>query len=118
MKQIDENTFISNGWKWQIHFKQDGIAVAFVSPDNGQVTRSSEWELNILELDGRWSMVAGHCFDYGYDGKDAALAVAEQLVKTQQHERMAVAANLYAAFRKDFISFSTTQATQWSSVIA
>jgi hypothetical protein len=114
MKQIDENTFISNGWKWQIHFKQDGIAVAFVSPDNDQVTRNSGWELNILEPSGRWSMVAGHCFDYGYDGKGAALAVAEQLVKMQQHERMVAAANLYAAFRNNILH-GMTQATQWSA---
>jgi hypothetical protein len=102
-----ENEFISNGWRWSIHFKQDGIAVAHVTPESGQVTRDSGWELNILEPSGRWSMVAGHCFDYGYDGKDVALGHAEQLVEISSNQRMGVAAGLYSKHRGNVL-FGTT----------
>jgi hypothetical protein len=64
-------------------------------------------------------MVAGHCFDYEYDGKDAALTVAEQLVKMHPHQRMGGAAGFYSKFR-DNILYACTNASQWgaSAVIA
>ena len=111
MKTATEH-FISNNWKFDRIFLEDGVAVYHVSPASGPVSRASGYELVLLAGD-QYPTQAGSIFDYGFDGRDSALAVAEQLVKIDPNKRSSVAAGFYSKFRNNIL-YGTTQATQWS----
>jgi hypothetical protein len=60
---------------------------------------------------------AGNIFDFGFDGREAALHVAKQLVRLHPNQRKGAAAGLYSKFRNNIL-YGSTPASQWYSAIA